>query len=148
MRIIAHRGNIDGPNRETENKPDTIRLAIERGFDVEIDVWYLDGRYYLGHDFPETPTSYEFLAQFAHRLWVHCKHLDSLLQLKDLMNCFYHDKDIYTLTSRGYIWGNINSPTHPNVIQVMPEKSGTFSSSCFGLCTDYPVHYLKILQQQ
>lgn len=148
MKIIAHRGNISGPDPRTENKPETIEAAIRKGFDCEIDVWLINGRYYLGHDFPETEIPFRFLEFFSEHLWIHCKHLDSLLALKDHFNCFYHDKDIYTLTSRGYIWGNINSPCHPNAIQVMPEKSGTFSPYCLGICTDYPFRYLNILQQR
>ena len=142
MKIIAHRGNLRGPNPATENKPNTIRNAIEAGFDCEIDVWYIKGSYFLGHDYPETPIPYSFLEFYAEHLWIHCKHIDSLVQLKDLFNCFYHDKDIYTLTSRGHIWGNINSPCHARAIQVMPEKSGVFSSECFGICTDYPYRYI------
>lgn len=141
MKIIAHRGNILGPNRGTENKPDTIRKAIEHGFDCEIDVWYLNGAFFLGHDFPETKIPYSFLEFYSEHLWIHCKHLDSLIKLKDTFNCFYHDKDIYTLTSRGYIWGNINSPCHSSVLQVMPEKSGVLSTDCYGICTDYPIAY-------
>jgi hypothetical protein len=145
MRIIAHRGNLYGPSPATENRPKTIRNAIRRGFDCEIDVWYLKGAYFLGHDYPETPIDFEFLVFYSERLWIHCKHLDSLVALKDRFNCFYHDKDIYTLTSRGYIWGNINSPCHSLAVQVMPEKSGVFSSDCFGICTDYPIRYSSLL---
>lgn len=141
MRIIAHRGNLYGPDKDKENRIETIQEAIRRGFDVEIDVWYLQDTFYLGHDFPETVVSLEFLQDNADRLWIHCKHLASLIVLKDTFNCFYHDKDIYTLTSKGYIWGNINSPCHPLAIQVMPEKSGTFSLACYGICTDYPFRY-------
>lgn len=141
MRIIAHRGNIVGPNPETENKQDTIRQAIELGFDCEIDVWYVNESYFLGHDFPETKIPYSFLESYSNRLWIHCKHLDSLIQLKDTFNCFYHDKDLYTITSRGVVWGNINSPCHPFVVQVMPEKSGTFSTNSYAICTDYPIRY-------
>ena len=145
VKIIAHRGNTDGPNPATENTPASIRCAIALGFDCEIDVWYINCEYYLGHDFPQTRIAYAFLDEFADRLWVHCKHLDALLQLKDKLNCFYHDKDIYTLTSRGYIWGNINSPTNASVIQVMPEKGGTFSTQCAGICTDFPHRYASIV---
>jgi len=141
MKIIAHRGNLHGPDPSNENKPKTIMKALALGLDCEIDVWYIRGKYYLGHDFPETPVSYEFLDFFCEHLWIHCKHLDALLQLKDEFNCFYHDKDIYTLTSKGYIWGNINSPTHSQVVQVMPEKGGTFSPDCYAICTDYPFKY-------
>jgi len=145
MKIIAHRGNLYGPNRDTENKPETIREAIRQGFDCEVDVWLVNGQYYLGHDYPETPISFGFLEFFSEHLWIHCKHLDSLLRLKDTFNCFYHDKDLYTLTSRGHIWGNINSPTHLNVIQVMPERGGTLSTTCAGICTDYPIRYHSLL---
>ncbi len=145
VKIIAHRGNTDGPNPSTENTPPSIRCAIALGFDCEIDVWYIRGEYYLGHDFPQTRIPYAFLTEFADRLWIHCKHLDALLQLKDTFNCFYHDKDIYTLTSRGYVWGNINSPTNSLVVQVMPEKSGTFSPDCYAICTDFCHIYRGLL---
>lgn len=146
MRIIAHRGNCNGPNRGTENKPETIMSAIQMGFDCEIDVWKLNERFYLGHDYPETEITQEFFAQYRDRLWIHCKHLESLLALKDDYNCFFHDRDLYTITSKGYIWGNINSPCHSNVIQVMPEKSETFSLNCLGICTDYPLRYARLLK--
>ncbi len=148
VKIIAHRGNTNGPNPSTENTLASIRSAIELGFDCEIDVWYIRDEYYLGHDFPQTHVSVSFLTEFADRLWIHCKHLDALVQLKDTFNCFYHEKDIYTITSRGYIWGNINSPTHISVIQVMPEKGGTFSADCAGICTDFPNRYAALLQSK
>lgn len=141
MKLIAHRGNLYGPNPDRENKPDTIRKAIDLGFDCEIDVWYVENRYFLGHDYPETEIPYAFLEFYSEHLWIHCKHLESLIQLKDKFNCFYHDKDLYTLTSRGILWGNINSPTHSLAVQVMPEKSGVFSSYCYAICTDYPFRY-------
>ncbi len=147
MRIIAHRGNVYGPDPSTENKPATIRKAISLGFDCEIDVWYINGQYFLGHDYPETPVTIDFLIFYSDHLWIHCKHIDSLVRLKDDFNCFYHDKDIYTLTSRGYIWGNINSPCHPLAIQVMPERSGTLSTNCYGICTDYPYRYSQVIMR-
>jgi hypothetical protein len=144
MKIIAHRGNLEGPSPATENKPDTIDRAIALGFDVEIDVRYVNGAYYLGHDAPETLIPYSFLSERSDALWIHCKDLDSLVQLSGAFNCFYHDKDTYTITSRGYIWGNINSPTHPSVIQVLPERSGAVSLDCKGICTDYPIRYAML----
>ena len=38
MRIIAHRGLMDGPDKYLENKQVQIVKALEKGFDVEIDV--------------------------------------------------------------------------------------------------------------
>ena len=38
MKLIAHRGNIDGPNPETENTPEQIVKCIDQGYDVEVDI--------------------------------------------------------------------------------------------------------------
>ena len=35
MKIISHRGNLNGPNEELENRLDTVEKAIESGFDVQ-----------------------------------------------------------------------------------------------------------------
>ena len=135
MLIIAHRGNLNGPDPATENREETIITALSHGFDCEIDVWKIGDQLWLGHDGPEHATSIEFLNTYNLRLWVHCKNLDALIALKDQFNCFFHDKDTYTLTSRGYIWGNIGSPTTKNVICVMPPGE---IGECLGVCTDYP----------
>lgn len=37
MRIIAHRGNLNGPTTK-ENHPDYLLQAIEAGFDAEADI--------------------------------------------------------------------------------------------------------------
>jgi glycerophosphoryl diester phosphodiesterase len=139
--IIAHRGNINGPNPSTENREETIARAIELGLDCEIDVWKTDGRLWLGHDGPEHETTISFLAAHRPRLWVHCKNLDALIALKDEYNCFFHDKDTYTLTSKGYIWGNVGSPMTTQTILVMPEKANMVCTEYLGVCTDYPFRY-------
>ena len=43
MILISHRGNIDGKIVERENHPDYIDKAISEEFDVEIDVWMIEG---------------------------------------------------------------------------------------------------------
>ena len=143
MRIIAHRGNLSGPDPANENREETIAAALAYGFDCEIDVWMIGGRLWLGHDGPDTETSMEFLLHNEPFLWVHCKNLDALLALKDRVNCFFHDKDLYTLTSRGYVWGNVGSPSTPQTVQVMPERSGGIVHVCWGVCTDYPLRYAQ-----
>lgn len=52
MKLIAHRGNIFGPNTENENKPEYILQTIQLGYDCEVDVHYIENEYYLGHDHP------------------------------------------------------------------------------------------------
>lgn len=135
MIIISHRGNLDGPRPELENREETIISTISEGFDCEIDVWKINDLLYLGHDGPDRETSLAFLTKYRPSLWIHCKNLEALLALKDIFNCFFHDKDVYTLTSKGFIWGNINSPTTENVICVMPPGN---PGVCLGVCTDFP----------
>ena len=53
MKIIAHRANINGPKSLNENKISGIEKCIDMGFDIEVDIRFLDGKLYLGHDNPE-----------------------------------------------------------------------------------------------
>jgi glycerophosphoryl diester phosphodiesterase len=52
MKIISHRGNLDGAVWQRENTMLYILEALARGFDVEIDVWLSNGVLRLGHDGP------------------------------------------------------------------------------------------------
>ena len=61
MRLIAHRGLMYGPNKEIENHPDTIEEAWANDFDCEIDIWRCDGKWFLGHDFPQYEVPNYFL---------------------------------------------------------------------------------------
>jgi hypothetical protein len=145
MKIIAHRGNIHGPCKKEENTEEAISFAINMGFDCEIDVWIVGEFICLGHDYPEIKTTMEFLRRYTNSLWVHCKNVEALVKLKDEFNCFFHDKDLYTLTSKGIIWGNIGSMTPKEGVQVMPEKGGDFTGDCYGVCTDYPIYYKNLV---
>jgi hypothetical protein len=51
MKLISHRGNLIGPN-VLENSPKFLIQAIEKGFDVEVDIRLIDKKWYLGHDNP------------------------------------------------------------------------------------------------
>ncbi len=53
MILISHRGNITGANPSRENSPDYIQEALEADYNVEIDVWYKDKKWNLGHDEPQ-----------------------------------------------------------------------------------------------
>lgn len=151
MYYIAHRGNLNGRIPERENKPDYILEAINAGYDCEIDVWLIDNMFYLGHDKPETSIPFEFLSENKDKLWVHCKNKNALLKLiKCDINCFYHNKDRYTLTSKLIVWGNINSELGSDCICVMPELYDNVLTDiellrCGGICSDYIEHYFKCL---
>lgn len=147
MIFIAHRGNLKGSNKITENTVDAIKYALSCGFDCEIDVWVIGDEIWLGHDSPDIKITQEFLDENSSKLWIHCKNIAALVLLKDKHNCFFHDKDEYTLTSNGTIWGNINSPIQKTGIQVMPELANIFSFECEGICTDYPLKYREMYEK-
>ena len=52
MILIAHRGNLNGKTNR-ENQPEYIQEALVQDFDVEIDVWYIEDEFWLGHDIPQ-----------------------------------------------------------------------------------------------
>ena len=41
MRLISHRGNVDGKYPQYENLPEYVDKAIDLGYDCEVDLWVL-----------------------------------------------------------------------------------------------------------
>ena len=149
MKLIAHRGNIDGPNSSKENNPDYIERAISQGFDVEIDLRYssLDKNLYLGHDEPTYKINWFWLGKYKDYLWIHCKNIEALYEFShgtSGFNYFWHQNDDYTLTSRNYIWTYPGKPYTSKSVIVMPEWNKNVNEfvdlrayDCFGVCSDY-----------
>jgi glycerophosphoryl diester phosphodiesterase len=143
MKVISHRGNIRGADSTSENSIESINLALEEGFDVEVDVWLRNDKWYLGHDEPIHSISKNFLAN--KKLWCHAKNLEalhSMLENKDI-NCFWHQNDDFTLTSKGFIWTYPNKQVTSKSIIVLQEKENIdpFKKYIYGVCTDYPIFY-------
>lgn len=145
MKLISHRGNLNGPNPERENHPDYIIEAIQAGYDVEIDVWFKDGKFYLGHDEPQYLFPYDLLDGYYNKLWIHCKDMDSLSNLNELdssgqkLNYFSHENDLGVLTSKGYIW---SANVYKRGILVMPEMFDKEpNENTLGVCSDYIKNY-------
>jgi hypothetical protein len=97
MKLIAHRGLINGPDKTIENHPDQIKLAIDQGFGCEVDLWFdEDSRFYLGHDRPQYSIDKDFLIEHKKRLWIHAKNLKALYWLSttnNFFNYFWHQND-------------------------------------------------------
>jgi len=104
IKLISHRGNIDGPNPERENSPSYIREALEKGFDVEADIWWDDYKISLGHDEPKYQINFSWLEN--KNLWLHAKNFYTLECLLDYpqFNCFYQTGKGSVLTTKNFIW--------------------------------------------
>lgn len=147
MKLIAHRGNINGPNPEFENRPEYILNTISLGYDCEIDVRYIKNEYYLGHDSPDYLINLDFLLDNSNKLWIHCKNFeafDKLIQIQEL-NIFWHQDDEYTLTSHKYIWCYPNMKTSERSIILMPEWYNFEFEKGYGICSDYIIKIKQLL---
>jgi len=145
MIFIAHRGNINGPDRANENNPLYIQNTLSKGFDVEVDVWYHHGKWLLGHDF--VPNMLEIDVSFFEnpRIWTHAKNVSALTHLLKIpmVNCFYHDKDNVTITSKQYIWGfEGGCPERSIIVSFPPAPRKLARELCLGICSDF-VQLLK-----
>ena len=100
--IISHRGNIDGPNESLENTQEYIKEAAKK-YRVEIDVWYQDNKFFLGHDSPGEEVDKLFLMSDA--FLVHCKNYEAFVELKkfSMTEAFFQLEDDVALTTKNRI---------------------------------------------
>lgn len=143
MKLISHRGNYDGVNPERENKPSYIDTAISMGYEVEVDIRYIDGKFYLGHDTPDTLITVTWIEKRKNNIWFHCKNLESAKELSKIENVkfFCHSNDNYVLTSTKHIWvHDLNLPIDDTcIIPLLGEQSiKNFKHKVvYAICTDY-----------
>jgi glycerophosphoryl diester phosphodiesterase len=138
MLIIAHRGNVNGPDASAENTVAHVDAALAAGFDVEVDVWKVGEAYMLGHDAPEIEVNAAWLRQPG--MWCHAKNVEALVSMQsDSIHCFWHETDAYTVTSRNRLWcypGNFDR-SGITVVTGGPETATAQSGGFAGVCTDH-----------
>jgi hypothetical protein len=141
MILISHRGNINGPNPARENSPYYVMEAIAMGYNVEIDVWLIEGALFLGHDEPQYKIDQKWLQDRKEKLWIHCKNIEAVVYFNSVSthqyNYFWHQEDTLTLTSHNYIWAYPGKQPIKNSIAVMPELYNDDLSKCLGICSDF-----------
>jgi hypothetical protein len=145
MLLISHRGNINKINKNLENNPSYIVSALERGYDVEIDVWFLNNKWFLGHDGPQYEVKDSFLINS--KFWIHAKNGDAFYKLlqNHTANIFWHTTEDWILTSKGYIWTYPNKKLYPKSICVLPELGYNGDlKKCHGICSDYILEYIDL----
>jgi len=136
--VIAHRGNLQGRKEHLENNPEYILQAINQGFETEVDVWYVNNAWYLGHDFPQYEVGFNY---FVPQMWIHCKNLEAVEQLTNShLNWFWHETDKITQTSKGYLWCYPEVYVEDAIVVVLglPHK---LPKNLKGVCTDYALKW-------
>ena len=140
MYLISHRGNLNGIIEDRENSPKYINEALEKGYDVEVDVRFENNQFFLGHDTNQYKISKKFLIN--KKIWCHAK-TDKALDALEKINAhyFWHQEDDYTITNRGFFWTYPGKKLLTNSICVLPEKSNYEKISCKGICSDFIEQY-------
>ncbi len=156
MKLIAHRGNTNGPNPKKENTLAYIKKALKDGYGVEIDIWKRGSHIFFGHDEPTHLISWGdfFELLFNTNVWFHCKNLDILKFLNllksdfgHIADFFWHENDQVTITSYGNVWRHPNTENFyysPTDIKCNPEQKehDFYENDFFATCSDY-VELLK-----
>jgi hypothetical protein len=146
MILISHRGNINGKQPTKENMPEYIQTALKLGYNVEIDVWWKDEYFWLGHDEPTHQIPSVFLS--TNGLWCHAKNMEAIIEMEKLnkslnfdIHYFWHQDDDCTLTSKNIMWVHPKIKPLAGTISVLPEIHNQDVSRCMGVCSDYIENY-------
>lgn len=144
MYYISHRGNIEYKDVYNENSIKSIDKCLSMNLDVEIDVWYSNKNFYLGHDNPKTLVTRNYLEN--PKLWCHAKNYQALFEMHNTnIHYFWHNNDDYTITSKGFLWVFPGKTLNKNCIAVLPEKTNynnSILSQCLGICSDQIIRYI------
>ena len=83
-------------------------------------------------------------------IWCHAKNIQALKFLLDnKFHVFFHDKDDYTLTSKGYVWAYPGKNLVEGAICVMPEMAEDplylekNKDIIYAVCSDYAPKFCK-----
>lgn len=154
MRLIAHRGVTDGNYSGKENTIESIMDCLEKGYEVEVDVisdttksQYPEGYLFLGHDEPQEHLFNLFSKigskRLASKIWYHCKDSVALDYFKrsELDHYFWHDKDKFTITSKGFFWTADPCACYPSgtiiVAKDIDESKRQLNTNCAGICSPF-----------
>jgi len=139
---ILHRGLMNGPDQNTENKEDLLWKRLSEGWDIEVDMWLIDGKFWLGHDKPTDLLKDKSLLNSS-KAWIHCKNLMMLQYMTEKKMgapFFSHDTDDAVLASNGYIWCYPGFQAGRQSIVVIPERVPHMELDVTligGICSDY-----------
>lgn len=150
---------LNGSNSFQENEPKHIQEIISKfALEVEIDLWRVSDKLYLGHDAPTHEITTDFLMKNENSLWVHCKNTEALQYCNSLMykNYFWHENDTYTLTSDQVIWNHFKNvaPFPKGSVILLFSMEDILDNLClfengnpknYAICTDFPLEFKKMI---
>jgi hypothetical protein len=152
MRIYSHRGNVSGKSPH-ENEPAFVRECIAQGFHVEIDLWSVDGAWWLGHDGPAHAIALDEFDRDEVIFHLKTPHVPPLVRA----DAFAIENDAWVLTRKGLLWTNYGQTPTPHSVMCAPELVGdgqplagfvrAIQRQAAGICTDYPVLVRSLLAE-
>src|SRR2546429_6228317 len=119
MYIVALRANLEGRS-DCENHPQAVRKCLALGFGAEVDLWTIDGEYWLGHDRPTYPIKLEEFDRDG--VFFHLK--TPFIPILQSADAFAIDHDTFVVTIRGRIWANYGHAAPPHSIMCAPDLVG------------------------
>lgn len=145
-RLIAHRGNFDGINRKAENTMPYLLRAVDAGYDVEVDVWYVDHKWFFGHDGPQYEVFLSDILLLSESAWFHIKNYEAAVELsKFRVHMFSHNNDPFVLTNRGIIWSHGGVKNHAGVACMPLINEKYILLSAWGICADDFTEIITVL---
>lgn len=141
MYHISLRANTTGINVHTENKPFTINELLKTGLHCWVDVWYQDGRIYLGKDSPTYLVKPYYINMYS--LWCNAMTFETLLQLKKLKapNYFMYT-GLPVLTNRGYIISSTVIPGHESNTIIISDDRKSINDTLAGVISNEILSFL------
>lgn len=154
LKFISHRGNIEGKSK-FENDPEYLNELIHMDYEIELDLWLVKNKLYLGHDKPTYLINDYYLANHANKIWIHCKDIETFNYIYNhqnfaLFNAFYHTEEDLAVTTQNYIWQHSKNFDFNlfnwKSIGVLPELKNKIdknfvyklkNSKLLGICSDY-----------
>lgn len=97
----------------------------------------------MGHYYPQYEISLNFINKICPKTWFHCKNKEALEKIGSdcpEANYFWHQRDDYTITSKGYPWVYPGKEAIDNSIILFPENIKDYlniSKKIHGICSDY-----------
>ena len=61
MFLISHRRNLKGTYPKHENSSSYVNNALNKGFNIEVDVFYDNSKIFLDHDTPQYEIDENFI---------------------------------------------------------------------------------------